>query len=121
MTRDEQVRALATDLVCGLKRLAAETTKTFASLIVHGVPVEVIRGYFAVRMLSELPIRGTARGTVQVKCGAESFCSITAQNRESGPWAFTDTPTPAFLCASVPCLSHCQVQLRIVRCVRAMP
>ena len=35
--------------------------------------------------------------------------------------AFTDTPTPAFLCASVPCLSHCQAQLRIVRRVRAMP
>ena len=39
--------------VCALKRLAAETTERFASLIAHGVPVEVIRGYFAVRMPSE--------------------------------------------------------------------
>ena len=58
MTRDEQVREIARDLrvraqVCALKPLAAETAERFASLIAHGDPVDVIRGYFAVRMLSE--------------------------------------------------------------------
>ena len=33
----------------------------------------------------------------------------------------TEQPTPALSCTSVPCLSHPQAQLRIVRCVRAIP
>ena len=35
--------------------------------------------------------------------------------------AFSDKPIPGFSCAPAPCLSHCRAQLRIVRCVHAMP
>src|SRR6516225_10773132 len=34
--------------------------------------------------------------------------------------SLTEQPTPELSCASVPCLSHCQAQLRIIRRVRAM-
>jgi len=58
MTREQAVHALAMDIkvharLCGLRRLAVETTRTYRDLIAHGVPVDVVRGYFAVRMLSE--------------------------------------------------------------------
>ena len=69
-----------------------------------GVPIDVARGFYAVKMLTRASIRGAARGTVQVKVSI-----------------LTEQPTPELSCTSVPCLSHCQAQLRIVRCVRAMP
>ena len=60
-----------------------------------------------------------ARERDQKRVERSSGIGKSAANRAAR--AFTDTPTPAFLRASVPCLSHCQAQLRIVRRVRAMP
>jgi hypothetical protein len=59
----QQVRAAATDLkirarICGLKRLAADTTALYAELIAHNTPPEVARGYFIINWMRE-----TQRGT----------------------------------------------------------
>ncbi|WP_066506982.1 hypothetical protein [Bradyrhizobium macuxiense] len=60
MTRDraEMVREIVDDLkirarVCGLKRLARETSALYENLVAHGVPDAIVTSYFAVGLMRE--------------------------------------------------------------------